>query len=111
MGVADVLRTEWPLLVATLTRNVGDLGIAEDAAQDAFLEPSVRWPTDGVPERPGAWLVTTGRRNPQSFQRGGAFQFQAAIAALHATGPTFEATDRPAVLRLYDVLLQRQQAC
>ena len=43
-----------------------------------------------------------------SFQRGGAFQFQAAIAALHATAPTFEATEWPAVLRLYDVLLQRQ---
>jgi RNA polymerase sigma-70 factor (ECF subfamily) len=43
-----------------------------------------------------------------SFQRGGPFQFQAAIAALHATAPTFEATDWPAVLRLYDVLLQRQ---
>jgi RNA polymerase sigma-70 factor (ECF subfamily) len=43
-----------------------------------------------------------------SFQRGGPFQFQAAIAALHATAPTFEATDWPAVLRLYDVLLRRQ---
>jgi len=43
-----------------------------------------------------------------SYQRGGTFQFQAAIAALHATAPTFEATDWPAVLRLYDVLLQRQ---
>jgi RNA polymerase sigma-70 factor (ECF subfamily) len=43
-----------------------------------------------------------------SFQRGGSFQFQAAIAALHATAPTFEATEWPAVLRLYDVLLQRQ---
>ncbi len=62
MGVADVFRTEWPRLVATLMRDVGDLGIAEDAAQDAFLEASTRWPTDGVPERPGAWLVTTGRR-------------------------------------------------
>ena len=62
MGVADVFRTEWPLLVATLMRDVGDLSIAEDAAQDAFLEAATRWPTDGVPERPGAWLVTTGRR-------------------------------------------------
>jgi len=43
-----------------------------------------------------------------SFQRGGPFQFQAAIAALHATAPTFEATEWRAVLRLYDVLLQRQ---
>jgi RNA polymerase sigma-70 factor (ECF subfamily) len=43
-----------------------------------------------------------------SFHRGGPFQFQAAIAALHATAPTFEATDWPAVLRLYDALLVRQ---
>ncbi len=43
-----------------------------------------------------------------SFQRGGPFQFQAAIAALHATAPTFEATDWASVLRLYDVLLHRQ---
>jgi RNA polymerase sigma-70 factor (ECF subfamily) len=62
MGVADVFRTEWPRLVATLVRDVGDLSIAEDAAQDAFVEASTRWPIEGVPERPGAWLVTTGRR-------------------------------------------------
>jgi RNA polymerase sigma-70 factor (ECF subfamily) len=43
-----------------------------------------------------------------SFQQGGTFQFQAAIAALHATAPTFEATDWPTVLRLYDVFLHRQ---
>jgi RNA polymerase sigma-70 factor, ECF subfamily len=62
MGVADVFRAEWPRLVATLMRDVGDLTIAEDAAQDAFIEASTRWPTDGVPDRPGAWLITTGRR-------------------------------------------------
>jgi len=62
MSTADVFRTEWPRLVATLVRDIGDLTIAEDAAQDAFVEASVRWPTDGVPDRPGAWLVTTGRR-------------------------------------------------
>ena len=61
-GVADVFRDEWPRLVATLVRDVGDLTIAEDAAQDAFIEASTRWPVDGVPERPGAWMVTTGRR-------------------------------------------------
>jgi RNA polymerase sigma-70 factor, ECF subfamily len=62
MCLADVFRTEWPRLVATLVRDVGDLTIAEDAAQDAFIEASTRWPTDGIPDRPGAWLVTTGRR-------------------------------------------------
>jgi RNA polymerase sigma-70 factor (ECF subfamily) len=62
VDVADVFRDEWPRLVATLMREVGDLTIAEDAAQDAFVEASSRWPTDGVPDRPGAWLITTGRR-------------------------------------------------
>lgn len=60
--VSDVFRTEWPRLVATLLRDVGDLSVAEDAAQDAFLEASIRWPIDGTPDRPGAWLLTTARR-------------------------------------------------
>ena len=60
--VSEVFRTEWPRLVATLLRDVGDLGIAEDAAQDAFVEASTRWSTDGAPARPGAWLLTTARR-------------------------------------------------
>lgn len=62
MSVADVFRSEWPPLVATLVRDVGDLAIAEDAAQDAFVEAAQRWPLDGVPDRPGAWLLTTARR-------------------------------------------------
>jgi RNA polymerase sigma-70 factor (ECF subfamily) len=62
VSVEDVFRAEWPRLVATLVRDVGDLAIAEDAAQDAFIEASLRWPADGIPDRPGAWLVTTGRR-------------------------------------------------
>lgn len=43
-------------------RDIGDLAIAEDAAQDAFVEASRRWRVDGVPDRPGAWLLTTARR-------------------------------------------------
>lgn len=60
--VADAFRSEWPRLVATLLRDVGDLGTAEDAAQDAFVEAASRWPVDGTPDRPGAWLLTTARR-------------------------------------------------
>ncbi len=60
--VSDVFRTEWPRLVATLLRDVGDLGVAEDAAQDAFVEAATRWSADGTPDRPGAWLLTTARR-------------------------------------------------
>ncbi len=60
--VAVVFRTEWPRLVATLMRDVGNLGVAEDAAQDAFVEAAARWPTHGTPEQPAAWLLTTARR-------------------------------------------------
>lgn len=61
-GVADVFRTEWPRLVATLVRDVGDLDLAEDVAQEAFIEAASRWGRDGRPDRPGAWLLTTARR-------------------------------------------------
>lgn len=61
-GVTEAFRTEWPRLVATLVREVGDLELAEDAAQEAFFEAARRWERDGVPDRPGAWLLTTARR-------------------------------------------------
>jgi RNA polymerase sigma-70 factor, ECF subfamily len=61
-GIAEVFRSEWPRLVATLMRDLGDLDLAEDAAQDAFFEAARRWPTAGRPDVPGAWLVTTARR-------------------------------------------------
>lgn len=61
-GIDDVFRAEWFGLVATLVRDIGDLGLAEDSAQDAFIEATVNWPTTGSPDRPGAWLLTTARR-------------------------------------------------
>lgn len=55
-------RTEWPRLVATLTRELHDLQLAEDSAQDAFVEAARHWRRSGTPDRPGAWLLTTARR-------------------------------------------------
>ena len=48
-------------MVATLTRVLGDLGQAEDAVQEAALAALERWPSDGVPANPGAWLTTVAR--------------------------------------------------
>lgn len=62
MEFEEVFRTEWTRLVATLVRDLRDLELAEDAAQEAFVEAAARWPDDGTPERPGAWLLTTARR-------------------------------------------------
>ena len=53
---------EWARVVATLTRRFGDLGVAEDAAAEAFATAVERWPADGVPPNPGGWLTTTAQR-------------------------------------------------
>lgn len=60
--VALAFREEWPRLVATLVRQLGDLDVAEDVAQEAFVEASRVWRSSGIPDRPGAWLLTTARR-------------------------------------------------
>jgi RNA polymerase sigma-70 factor, ECF subfamily len=53
---------EWARVVATLTRRFGDLDIAEEAAAEAFATAVERWPADGLPPNPGAWLTTTANR-------------------------------------------------
>lgn len=61
-GLIDTLyRTESGGIRATLIRLLGDFDLAEDAVQDAFAAALERWPQEGVPENPRAWLVSTGR--------------------------------------------------
>ena len=55
-------REEWARVVASLARRFGDLDIAEEAAAEAFATAVARWPTEGVPPSPGAWLTTTAQR-------------------------------------------------
>ena len=57
-GLAAIYAEEWPRCVAILTRVLGDLERAEDAVQDAFTTALERWPRTGVPDNPGAWIVT-----------------------------------------------------
>jgi RNA polymerase sigma-70 factor (ECF subfamily) len=59
--VGDVYRTESRRVLATLIRLLGDFDLAEDALHDAFAAAVERWPRDGVPANPRAWLVSTGR--------------------------------------------------
>ena len=49
-------------MVAALARRFGDLDIAEEAVAEAFVSAVERWPADGVPPNPGAWLTTTANR-------------------------------------------------
>jgi RNA polymerase sigma-70 factor (ECF subfamily) len=51
-------REEWGRIVAALIRRTGNWDLAEECTQDAFTEALRRWPVDGIPQRPGAWLTT-----------------------------------------------------
>ena len=53
-------------MVATLARRFGDLDIAEEVAAEAFATAVERWPVDGVPPNPGAWLTTTAPAPPST---------------------------------------------
>ena len=56
-----IFREEWGRVLATLIGVLGDFDLAEDAAQEAFAIAADRWPRDGVPSNPRAWLMTTAR--------------------------------------------------
>ncbi|MCZ4549247.1 RNA polymerase sigma factor [Gordonia rubripertincta] len=60
--VDAVWRIEAAKIIATLTRMVGDVGLAEDLAQEALVEAMSKWPESGVPRNPGAWLTTVAKR-------------------------------------------------
>lgn len=61
-AITQSYREEWARVVASLTRRFGDLDIAEEATAEAFAIAVERWPADGVPPNPGAWLTTTANR-------------------------------------------------
>src|SRR5687767_13981768 len=60
-AIDAVWRIESAKLIAGLTRIVGDVGLAEDLAQDALVAALERWPESGVPDNPGAWLMATAK--------------------------------------------------
>jgi RNA polymerase sigma-70 factor, ECF subfamily len=57
----QLFRESWGRIVASLIRLVGDFDVAEESAQEAFALALDRWPRDGVPEKPRAWIVSTAR--------------------------------------------------
>ena len=60
--IETVWKIEAPRLIAGLARMLRDVGQAEDLAQEALVVALERWPVDGVPDNPGAWLMTTAKR-------------------------------------------------
>jgi RNA polymerase sigma-70 factor (ECF subfamily) len=81
-SIEQVFREEWSHAVAILTRVLGDLELAEDAVQDAFTTALERWPREGTPRKPGAWIVTTARnRAIDRIRRDRVFQQKAELLA------------------------------
>jgi RNA polymerase sigma factor (sigma-70 family) len=68
-SLAAAFRDEWPRLVGAALRLVGDLQTAEDVVQETLLAALDRWPLAGVPERPGAWLMTACRNRARNVIR------------------------------------------
>src|SRR6184192_2646593 len=70
-AIDAVYRIESARLIAGLTRMVRDVGLAEDLAQDALVAALEQWPESGIPDNPGAWLMTTAKRRAiDEFRRG-----------------------------------------
>ncbi|MFK4067448.1 RNA polymerase sigma factor [Streptomyces sp. NPDC029674] len=67
--IETVFRMESPRLIAGVARIVRDVGIAEELAQDALVAALEQWPEQGVPDNPGAWLMTTARRRAVDLVR------------------------------------------
>ncbi len=102
-GIELVFREQYGKAVAILVRLLGDIGLAEEAVQDAFATAVDRWPTDGVPASPAGWIVTTARNRAIDRIRREASrpdrQAQAALLAVR-DDPTQEGPVRDERLRL-----------
>ncbi|HUD79021.1 MAG TPA: RNA polymerase sigma factor [Streptosporangiaceae bacterium] len=68
-AIETVIRLESARLIAGLARYAGDIGLAEDLAQDAVVAALEQWPAEGVPRNPGAWLMTVAKRRAIDFFR------------------------------------------
>jgi RNA polymerase sigma-70 factor (ECF subfamily) len=79
--VETAFRTESRRVLATLIRLLGDFDLAEEAMQEAFAVAAERWPAEGVPANPRAWLVSTGRFKAMDGLRRRA-RFDASLAAI-----------------------------
>ncbi|MDQ6822322.1 MAG: sigma-70 family RNA polymerase sigma factor [Actinomycetota bacterium] len=89
--IEQVFRDEWGRILAHLVGFLGDFDLAEEAAQDAFAIAARRWPRDGTPTNPRAWLIATGRnRAIDRLRRERLFAEKAALLL-----PPEAATDEP----------------
>jgi RNA polymerase sigma-70 factor (ECF subfamily) len=92
-----VFRREYGRCVATLIRVLGDIDAAEEAVQDAFAVAVARWPSDGEPPNPGAWIVTTARNRAIDRLRRESVRDERHAQAHHLYGAAAQATESNAL--------------
>jgi RNA polymerase sigma factor (sigma-70 family) len=99
--VERVFREAYGQAVATLVRAFGDITLAEDAVQDAFVVASDRWPREGIPPNAAGWIVTTARRRAvdvlRRTARGRELHQQAGEEAARRLGADAEAPEDEAL--------------
>src|SRR6478672_10653837 len=94
--IAATFRTEFGAAVATLVRLFGDIDIAEEAVQEAFVVASERWPEEGLPPNPGGWITTTARNRAIDRLRRESSRYDRYVQAVALSEPddvTENATD------------------
>ena len=85
LTIEAVVREQWGQVLAILIARIRDIELAEDVLQDALLSAFERWPLDGVPAQPRAWLLRTAtRRAIDRFRRQSNFQRKSAELAVLA---------------------------
>ncbi len=92
-NVERVFREVYGQAVATLVRVFGDITVAEDAVQDAFLVATRRWPLDGIPPNPAGWIITTARNRAIDQVRRAARGRELMRDADELSGPVLQGLD------------------
>ncbi|HEX6452815.1 MAG TPA: RNA polymerase sigma factor [Trebonia sp.] len=85
-NIEAVFRREYGRCVAALIRFLGDIDLAEEAVQDAFTVAMAKWPADGQPPNPGAWIVTTARNRAIDRLRRESLRHERHLQAHHLFG-------------------------
>ncbi len=99
-AIAAIWRIESARIVAVVARMVRDVGVAEDLAQDALMTALERWPQDGLPDKPGAWLTTAAKNRALDYLR----HHQMAAGKLEQIGQDLQAQEALIVPDFVDAL-------
>ncbi len=99
-AIAAIWRIESAKIVAVVARMVRDVGVAEDLAQDALITALERWPRDGMPDKPGAWLTAAAKNRALDYLR----HHQMAAGKLEQIGQDLQAQEALIVPDFVDAL-------